>query len=880
MTSVQIANPYNDAKTEQFPSMVDASCVRRGRCGQRPPRGSRQGIRGENIRLISRSTASDLVPCGNFCDKRVDSGEATVTFGRRLGKDSGVVLELSQSPVEAPDELVRRLTQLQLCRPSDFRRARACVRRLSRDLPAFDSVWIDALVQLRKLTHHQARLLESGAGDQLLIAGYVVVDKLGHGPHGTTLLAKSPGRNDRTVLKRLQIAMEAVPDCRMRLSQFIERSHACSHPNIVVPEQLLDFDQTLVAVSRWVPGLTLKELLVRRGRFPASIVIEIARQLSSGLAALHGHGLVHGDVRLSNVRMTTVGTAVLVDGGVRPAVCPELTIHDTLALDAYDGVAPELIGTGIGASASSEIYALGCLLWQLLTGRPPHSMADPLMKLAAHQTQRIADVRTLAPETPTLLADLIQAMTSPDVNDRPRSFDELLHRCGRPGMSSRSRLKRYRKNFDGAVPHFGRSDGRTTDSRWPWIAVSLFVAAGMALTFADKGLRNEMLSITRRVTDALQSREPTTSGIDTNLTTSSGGRSSETTSVAGGLLPLPSVSADGEIVLAEPGPYDVARITTGGNLKIRGVQGVNPVIQIGREPLWLEANAITLENVSLICDRPEDQSPKSMLLAKSQQLVIQGCLFQRVLPTDDPVKSNEADLDHSVRHSGPNFPAIAWGPLIPGQSNSHSWQLDVRNSIFRAPGSAVWFAELPHQVSFSNCLKVGDGACFTVSARASAHDCAFELNRLTLRDTGPLLRLAGLFAEQARVPTIEFKANDCIFAHASSSSGLIELQTAHPRSDASRAIHTDGRGSVVVPGVKLLVAVDTDAREPTRQSVREIADADEQFEGIMVVTDLKFGGPAAGATANSRLEKLTPRSTGDALPGIDVSRLPAIRLKK
>src|SRR4029077_16685680 len=99
------------------------------------------------------------------------------------------------------------------------------------------------------------------------------------------------------------------------------------------------------------------------GRFPAAVVFEIGRQLLDGLSALHAKSLVHGDIRMSNVRLTDTGLAVLVDGGIRQVVHPEITIHDTLALEAYDGMGPELIGTGASASASSELYAVGCLLW-------------------------------------------------------------------------------------------------------------------------------------------------------------------------------------------------------------------------------------------------------------------------------------------------------------------------------------------------------------------------------------------------------------------------------------------------------------------------------------------------------------------------------------
>ena len=816
--------------------------------------------------------------------------KATVNRGRRFGKDSGVVFDLSPSPVEAPDELVRRLTQLQLCRPVDFRRARACVRRLSRDLPTFDSVWIDALVQLRKLTPFQARLLERGSGDQLLVGGFVVIDELGHGPHGTTRLAQSSRRAERVVLKRINTTAEMLPECQTRLSQLIERAQGWSHPNVVVPHGLLsESESTVVTVSRWVSGVTLADLLIRRGRLPAGVVLEIARQLAVGLAALHGNGLVHGDLRLSNVRLTSRGVAVLVDGGVRPAVCPELTIHETLALDAYDTVAPELIGTGIGADAGSEIYALGCLLSQLLTGRPPFSMADPLMKLAAHQTQRVADVRALAPDTPAELAESIYAMTSPDANQRPRSFEDLLHRWGRPGLSSRSLLKRYRKTFDGAVPHFDQHSQRrrSSDSRWPWMAVSLFVAAGMALTFSDQGLRTEILSITRRVTNAIQSRPPTETVSDLTATVS--GLDSPRTGTSG-LLPLPPASTDGTIVLAEEGPYDVARVAVDGPLTIQGAPGVNPIIQVGEDSLWLSGSAVKLENLTVACDRLPGQAPKAMILIQSHQLIIQGCVFQRMSERSQ-VESNAANAgadspssvlnaDSRARHTGPNCAVVGWAPLEAGLAVVEQRRLDVSDSVFRADGAAFWFSEMPHQVALTNCLKLGDGACVAVSPKAAAHACRFDLRHLTLRDSGSLLRLAGVYAEQPEAAAIEIIAHDCVFALAPTSPGLIELQTAHPRSDAARSVQMRGRGSVLTPNVNLMVVVNslTSGSSGSSGTTSVVAGSDEQFEGI-AVSELTFVGPETDSIRSSSLENLTaPRTSVDARPGIDISRLPTLRL--
>jgi eukaryotic-like serine/threonine-protein kinase len=796
---------------------------------------------------------------GLFSATKAARGEDVSRFGLSLGKDSGTVLETSVTPNAPSNELVRQLTELRLCRTADFRRARSRVRRLARDLPAFDSVWIDALVQIRRLTPYQARLLETESASQLRIGSYVMVDRLGSGPHATTLLARSLDQNELCALKRLRLNPVRMPECRERLLKLLEQTAGWSHPNLVVPHALpVCADEELVAISRWVPGVPLSELLVRRGRFPSAVVVEVVRQLAGGLAALHQRGVVHGDIRLGNVRLSARGAVVLVDAGVRPAVCPEVTIHETLALEAYDGIAPELIGTGLAPNAVSEIYALGCLLWQLLAGRPPHPVADPLMKLAAHQTQRISDVRAWAPDTPPGLAETLFAMTSPQPNERPQSFAELLQRIGRSGMTSRSRLKRYRRSFDRAVPHFTQPTPGLADNRWPWIAASLFVIAGAAVTLADKGLRNELVAITQRAVAAVRATGSATATSPESPPDETGATVTARR-LANGLLELPQPSADGEIVLAEAGPFDVTNIAVPGGLTIRGANGVHPVIQIGREPLRLAAESVTLANVVVrFDDRASRVPPAAMILVRSQQLTIRDCEFV------SPARSDETRSTGDQTTS-----AVAWQPS--SGATPETTQYEIENTIFRGTGTACWFAESPRRVTVSNCLKLSDGACFAIARKASARPIAFEVNRLTLRDSGPLLRFGGAYAEEPDAAKIEFLANDCVWSPKAEATGLIEIQSPQPRPDVKLSLTTTGQGSVIRPGINLMTVVDSQ-----RGVESPVPDADEQFQGL-VVSDLEFAGQAGGAASQSQLVRLSaPRSSTDAsVPGIDPALLPS-----
>ena len=816
------------------------------------------------------------------------------------------MFEFNSSPTSASDELVQRLTALQLCRPQDFQRAKWFVRRLTGDLPAFDSVWIDALVQSRRLTPYQARVLEQGAASELRIGPFVLVDELGRGPHGTTCLATRPlakprDRSGRSVVKRLAIATDEFSVSHRRLNELLERTAGWSHPNLVAPHSLLrDGEQRVATVSRFIDGTPLSELLVRRGRFPASAVIEVARQLLSGLASLDARGLVHGDIRLSNVRLTNRGAAVLVDGGIRPAVCPELTIHASLSLESYDSVAPEVIGTGLAPNAGTELYGLGCLLWQLLAGRPPYPMADPLMKLAAHQTRRIEDVREWAPETPAALAQAIYAMTSPTPEQRPRSFEELLQRWGHPGSLSRARLRRFRRAFQGAVPHLAQPAASIAEGCWPWIAASLFIAAGAVMTFANTGLRNELLALTSRVVDVVRSRDTKP------LAESSTNKRSLATDAAAhvtedGLLLLPPPSADGVVLLAEPGPYSVADVAHAGTLTIRGATGINPVIQVGREPLRLAANEVTLLNVAIRRDPRArvalaNVPPLSaMLLLRSNRVSIEGCEFETDL---HPATTDVATISPIATSA---TASLAWLPrdeatpengasarVATRDTNLRSAnsirQFAISNTVFRGSSAAVLLAETPEAVTLTNCLKVGGGALLTLGRKAAARPIAIELTRVTLRDSGPLLRFGGAFAEQASAPPIQVVANDCVFAlrsetnrspadeplstNTSRAASLIEIQTAHPRSPLAQSIRWQGRDSFVPPGLELLVVT-----VPARGTI-PVANADEQFESLLA-SELDFAGPASGPNADSRLIRIAaPRSSPSAsLPGFDPTLL-------
>jgi hypothetical protein len=412
------------------------------------------------------------------------------------------------------------------------------------------------------------------------------------------------------------------------------------------------------------------------------------------------------------------------------------------------------------------------------------------------------------------------------------------------------------------VPHFAHAPDVAANGRWPWVAVTLFIAAGAILSLADGGRRSEILAIPSRVREAVQSYVSSgqTSVTDSPIVSATSGNETN----ASPLSSLPGPAADGEIVLAEEGPYDVSSIvSTTPQLTIRGAHGVNATIQVDQEPLHLTANSVTLSNVRIVCKNPNPpRELLALLLVQSQQLRIHDCEFQ--------------EMPEQSESGRPQPPVVAWSPLIRSQPAELPVEsrIEIQNSVWRSSSAALWFAEAPTAVSVSNVLKLGRGACFAVSHRAAARPISFELSRLTMRDSGPLLRMSGLFAERTDAPEIEIAANDCVFKLASIDLGLVEFQTGHPRANLKRAIRMSGEGSLIPEGSLMMVTLDPDHSD----SRIPVADADEQFEGLMP-SELGFAGPGDGSSKNSRLIRMTaPRSSQESSrPGIDSSMLPVFR---
>ncbi|MEK6235203.1 MAG: serine/threonine protein kinase, partial [Planctomycetales bacterium] len=175
-----------------------------------------------------------------------------------------------------------------------------------------------------------------------------------------------------------------------------------------------------VAVER-LEGKTLTDHLAQQGVLPAAEACRIARQIAMGVSALFQVGIVHGELRPENVWMTPMGTAkVMAFPFHRDPLAPVAPFdpNDPNSAVKADYLAPEISSGQAAPDARGDVYALGCLLYQCLTGRVPFPDQNVFQKVLRHGSEPVISPDQLNPSVPNAVAQLVMYLLAKDPNQR------------------------------------------------------------------------------------------------------------------------------------------------------------------------------------------------------------------------------------------------------------------------------------------------------------------------------------------------------------------------------------------------------------------------------------------------------------------------------
>jgi hypothetical protein len=259
-------------------------------------------------------------------------------------------------------------------------------------------------------------------------AGYRIERSLGRGGMGVLYLAVEPGLERRVALKL--IAPEAAAD-EVFARRFAEESKIAAsieHPNVVPIYAAGEEDGIPFIAMRYVSGSDLGRRLAREGRLEPPPAAALIAQVGSGLDAIHAAGLVHRDVKPANVLLSETGGAdhaYITDFGVARNVATESGLTQTgRFVGTLDYVAPEQISGGV-VDARADVYALGCLLFKLLTGEVPYPRDGEAARLYAHLNDPPPAPSLHATAVPMALDDVVIRSMSKQPGDRYPSAGDL-----------------------------------------------------------------------------------------------------------------------------------------------------------------------------------------------------------------------------------------------------------------------------------------------------------------------------------------------------------------------------------------------------------------------------------------------------------------------
>jgi serine/threonine protein kinase len=252
---------------------------------------------------------------------------------------------------------------------------------------------------------------------------------IGRGGMGVVYRARQLTLDRFVAVKVISPEHSRDPAYRERFLREARIAARVEHPHVVPVYQAGEASGLLYLAMRLVDGPDLKTLLAVEGPFEPVRAVRLVCQLADALAAAHAQGLVHRDVKPRNV-LIAGAYAYLVDFGLARPVRGDdsLTTEDHWA-GTLDYMAPELL-RGRAAAPASDIYALGCLLYELLTGRVPFPAAYAAEKITAHLVRRPSQIAVRDPAVSRLEAVVQRAMAK-SPHDRYTSMGHLAHAARR-----------------------------------------------------------------------------------------------------------------------------------------------------------------------------------------------------------------------------------------------------------------------------------------------------------------------------------------------------------------------------------------------------------------------------------------------------------------
>lgn len=280
-------------------------------------------------------------------------------------------------------------------------------------------VVVTILVWLSSITREEDKMAK------IIAERYELLELIGQGGMADVYLAQDIILNRTIAIKILRTSLAKDPIYVTRFQREASAAAALSHRNIVEIYDVGEDEDKYYIVMEYVPGTTLKELILKRGAVHYIEAIDLMKQIVSGIAKAHQLGIIHRDIKPQNILVTDSGVAKIADFGIASMQSLAQVTQTDVIMGSLHYLAPEL-ARGEKATAQSDVYALGIVFYELLRGEVPFNGESPVNIALKHMQEDLPSLLDFNPSIPQSVENIVIKATAKNLNDRYQSAAEML----------------------------------------------------------------------------------------------------------------------------------------------------------------------------------------------------------------------------------------------------------------------------------------------------------------------------------------------------------------------------------------------------------------------------------------------------------------------